>query len=150
MSNASNDPNRSESQTTDDLRPMFLPGNLDLGALAEDHRAAIVSVVNPLNRECVIEAESALEAAIGESVAFSKMLELVSQLDMASRLSPDGQSLEMPSAESIDQALKLAGSFRKDLGMLIRVREHESKRQLARIELELENGKNDDQQNGNS
>jgi hypothetical protein len=93
----------------------------------------------------VLGAYSALERAVGESLTFTKTIEVIQHQKIISALCPNEKSLILPDKEAMEQSLKLGESFRKYADLVMRVRKHESERQIARIKSELEIQENDDQ-----
>jgi len=93
----------------------------------------------------VLGAYSAIERAVGELLAFTKTIEVIQHQKIISALCPNEKSLILPDEEAMEQSLKLGESFRKYADLVMRVRKHESERQISRIESKLENQENVDQ-----
>jgi hypothetical protein len=107
------------------IRPLFVPRNVDFNALAPELQTAITAVINPAYRELVLGAPEGLEKSTGLSIVYLLWLEVLEQQRLAEtwQTADDGGMSPTDRAEQIARHLRLVLAKVKVSSFLLRLRE---------------------------
>jgi hypothetical protein len=103
------------------LRPYYVPADLDFDSLPETVQRAVDEFVTPAYRELVLEASGALERAAGASFVCLLFLELLEQFDLGRQVAQEAERLA-PREVELKRHLRLLVSKQQAGNFLLRIR----------------------------
>lgn len=118
-----------ETSIKDAAKPYFIPAGIEWASFPEEVKAAILAIVNPTYEELVLKATDGLERSTGMSVTYLLWLEVLTQLELTTKLSKPDSTFQMTrdQHEQIGRHLRLVNAKVKASSFIQRVKEFRSR-----------------------